>query len=350
MLRPLFDPPSQQQHHSQPTATAALSHARRLLTLAALAALLLSAPALANAQPHEKHKRSANVPPNHPTPESFNGQPIPATQLKVLPVGLYLPVALHHALKAGDTRPGTPIQAYTTQRVPVAASLYMPRGVEILGTVVASNAGSAQSALTLRFTTLRYGGHDLPLHADALAIGNFSNVDDTYLPQTAVTDPTDSSPANWTTRQLGGDILTRQAWYGVLVNTRTQRVGFGDFNGVYADPQAPVDAPPTTPLVARLPRALGAFSSDASGLYGFDHDATLASGGGNITVTSPGRAKLRAADNLLLKTYDPAAPTTLATAAKPAMIPARPAPITQPDEMTPTATVLSTQAPSSPKL
>ncbi len=313
-------------------------------------------PALANPQPREKHKRSAIVPPNHPTPASFNGQPVPAAQLKTLPVGLYLPVALHHALKAGDTRPGTPIQAYTTQRIPVAAGLYLPRGVEVLGTVVASADGPAQSNLTLRFNTLRYGSHDLPLHADALAIGNFSNVADTYIPQAVVTDLTDSSPANWTTRQLGGDILTREAWYGVLVNTRTQRVGFGDFHGIYADPQAPSDthsdAPADTPLVARLPRALGAFSSTASGLYGFDHAATLASGNGDITVTSPGRAELRAADNLLLKIYDPAAPSTAATVTKPTAPPAaaaHPAPTSQPDDMTPTAAAIDVHAPSAPK-
>ncbi len=299
---------------------------------------LLALPAQVRAQPPS----SAESPASSLT----KSQPADTTQSLRLSPGTYLPVALYHTLKAGATAPGTPIQAFTTQRIPVAPGRYLPRGVALSGTVLRSTATPAGTAITLRFTTLRYGGHDTPIRTAALAIANFTNVDDTYAPMTVTGDPSDTSRANWTTMQVGGDTVIRSGWTGPVVNERTQRVGFATFHGVYADPPS---SPTATEHPTTLPLALGAFSSTASGLYGFDHDATLATGDGDITVTAPGHLELHANDNLLLKTYDPAAPTTLAAATKPAATSARPAPITQPDEMTPTAAALSTQAPSSPK-
>ncbi len=267
-----------------------------------------------------------------PLPAAEKSKPIAVEELVSLPAGIYLPVALYHSLKAGSSQPGTPVEAFTTQRVPVARERYLPRGTAIFGTLLRSGTSDTVSAISspanaisgasgprarattliLRFTSLRYRNHDFPLQANALAIANFTDVADTSAPLSAIADPSDSSPANWTTRQIGGDVLTRSNWIGTLDNTRMQRVGFADFHGVYADPPAepalttPQAAPITTPTTApnaALPRALGVFSSTAHGLYGFDFRATLTSPNGVITLTAPGRAELRSNDNLLLQVF-----------------------------------------------
>ena len=236
-------------------------------------------------------------------------RPMDVAQLGTLPRGIYLPVALAHTLKAGATPAGTPIEAFTTQRIPVAPHRFLPRGVALHGTVIrstviSSKQGAGGTWLTLRFTTLHYGNRDVPLRTGALAIANFTNVDDTYAPMTATGDPGSNSQANWTTRQIGGDVLMRSDWQGALLNDYSQRVGFADFNGIYADPPhgSGVNASETDASGSSLlPLALGVFSSTAHGLYGFDLHDTLTSGDGEFTVTAPKHLELRSNDNLLLQ-------------------------------------------------
>ncbi len=221
------------------------------------------------------------------------------SELVGLSPGVTLPVQLGRSLRAGKVRVGTQIVARTTQRVPVSEDAYLKAGAELDGEVVASIAGnnaSTPATLSIRFTRLRYGKQSIPLKTKAIAIANFMQVSYAFQPADGGPDMGNFSEANWTTKQVGGDTIVRTGWAGPVVGIGLGTVGRADYYGVYSMPAASPDDGPT------FPRALGVFSTTASGLYGFGHGSALQSADGTITVTGPGKSiELRNGDNLLLE-------------------------------------------------
>lgn len=223
------------------------------------------------------------------------------SELQVVPAGITLPVQFGRTLRAGKTRPGTVIVVETTQRVPVTEDTYLDRGVKVRGEVVASTlgdrTGAHPSVLTLRFTELEYRGRTIPVATKAVAVANLMAVDDTFLPAIGAIDKGNSNPANWTTKQVGGDVVCRSGWIGEVVDTATRTVGSADFYGVYSLPVRIGEGKD-----GLVPKAMGVFSTTAKGMYGYEHGATLESAGGAMTITSPEKsAVIRNGDNLLLE-------------------------------------------------
>ena len=226
---------------------------------------------------------------------------VAVAELQPLASGVTLPVRLGRSLQAGKVKPGTGIVVTTTQRVPVGAGFYLHHGAKLRGAVVASVKGDGTSAqpsvLSLRFTSLEYRGRTVPIATRAIAIANFVQVDETAVPTMGVADRGNSSPASWTTLQVGGDVLARDGWIGELCDSTLQPVGSADYYGVYTLPRRPPggDGP-------AFPRALGVFSTTASGLYGMEEGTALQSPAGTITLTRPaGKLLLRDGDDLLLE-------------------------------------------------
>lgn len=221
-----------------------------------------------------------------------------ATTLSPLPAGLTLPVTLKQRLQAGRTATGTAIQAVTTQRILLPNGLYLKAGAHLLGSVLAST--STPPSLDLRFTTLQVHDQTVPISVRAIAIANFTDVSDTALPANSSTDRGNPSPANWTTRQIGGDEVVRSGWSGDVINNTTQTVGFANYDGVYASPPKPGD----------VPHAVGSFSTSAHGLYGKSPDCTLNSPVSIITIgCTNSRPELHSGDNLLLEILPTSSPS-----------------------------------------
>ena len=215
--------------------------------------------------------------------------------LEPLAAGVTLPVQLGRSLRAGEVKAGEKIVVRTTQRVPVAAGRYMKRGAEVLGEVVTSVEGDGTAAkpsvLTLRFTQLRYRKQTMPVRVKAIAMANFTDVAETFYPTNGGADRGNPSEANWTTRQVGGDVVVRSGWVGDVMDESSRTVGFADYWGVYR-------------MAAGVPRALGVFSASAAGLYGFDDGVSLepAKGDGEITLMGVGKKLLvRSGDDFLLE-------------------------------------------------
>jgi hypothetical protein len=224
---------------------------------------------------------------------------VAVSRLVALSPGVTLPVQLSRSLYAGKVPVGTRIVAKTTQRVPVGEDLYLKRGAELIGVVVASSAedkGAGRPAtLTFEFTQLRYGKQTVPVRTKAIAIANFTDVGETFLPVTGGADRGNASEASWTTKQVGGDEVVRSGWVGDVVGSRMETVGYADYWGVYSLPMTLLGD-------GTLPRAMGVFSTTAAGLYGFDKGTELHSAGGRITLMrAGGRVLIRSGDNLLLE-------------------------------------------------
>jgi hypothetical protein len=220
------------------------------------------------------------------------------SELQPIPAGVTLPVQLDRTLRSGKVKPGTVFTVTTTQRVPVSEETFLDRGAKLRGEVVTSTAGDGTAAhpavLVIRFTQLSYRGQTVPIVTGAVAAASRLAVDDTFLPTNPSFDQFTSNPANWTTRQVGGQLVARAGWVGPVVAVGLRTVGSADYYGVYSLPLE-TDA-------VRFPRAIGIFSTTAEGMYGYEHGATLESSGGAITITSPERrAVIRAGEGLLLE-------------------------------------------------
>jgi hypothetical protein len=223
------------------------------------------------------------------------------SELRPLQAGITLPVAVGHTLRAGKVKPGTVFLLKTTQRVPVSEDAYLNRGAELRGEVVTSDAGDRTEAhpatLTIRFTQLSYKGITVPLVTKAVAMANLMDVDGTFLPLMGGPDRGNSSEASWTTAQVGGQEVVRSGWIGPVVGRGLITVGRADYYGVYS---LPVQLGGADGVM--VPLAIGVFSTNAQGLYGYDTGTQLESSGGLITITNPkGQAVIRAGDHLLLE-------------------------------------------------
>ncbi len=225
----------------------------------------------------------------------------PVLELQPLRAGIWLPVAVGRSLRAGKVKPGTVFVLKTTQRVPISEDAYLDRGAAVRGEVVTSDAGDRTAAhpatLAIRFTQLSYRGMTVPLETRAVAMANLMYVDGTFLPLMGGADRGNSSEASWTTAQVGGQQVVRSGWIGPVVGLGLRTVGSADYYGVYSLPVqlGGADGVP-------VPRAIGVFSTNAQGLYGYDTGTQLESSDGLITITNPkGQAVIRAGDHLLLE-------------------------------------------------
>ncbi len=223
------------------------------------------------------------------------------TTLSAIPPGVTLPVSISRSLRAGKVKVGTSVSLETTQRVPVAPHLYLKAGAKVRGEIVASQAANTARrtppSLSIRFTALEYGHQSVPLSARAVAVANFTDVGDTFLPAMGGPDRGNSSQASLTTTQVGGDEVYRSGWVGDVCDRVMRKVGYADYNGVYALPRMT-----SSDAVEALPRAVGVFSTTAQGLYGFDDASTLSFCDGIVTLVGGGKSLVvRNGDNFLLE-------------------------------------------------
>jgi hypothetical protein len=186
-----------------------------------------------------------------------------ANRLVAPPAGGTLPIVLVKTIKSGELKPGQPVIGRFLQRVPVGAGEYLPAKVEILGQIVSVTP----SSLSLLFTQLRWKAQTLPIHVRLLAAASSQEVFQTKLP-VGGTDRGTSSPADWTTRQVGGDEVYLSAGWGKVYNQYSEPVGYADLGGIYADPSSKTE----------LPRAVGPFSITATGIHGMP----------DFSIVSPG--------------------------------------------------------------
>jgi hypothetical protein len=186
------------------------------------------------------------------------------------PPGQTLPISLQTALQSGKLAPGQVIRAELMQRVPVSSGGYLPRRVEVLGKVVRCDA----SSVSILFDQLRWKGQTIPVHLELRAAASLNNVFQTTMPVGGI-DRSISSPADWTTRQVGGDEVYRSAGSGKVYNQYSEPVGFADLHGVYQDART----------AGELPRAMGPFSTSAEGLHGLTGFKILSPGGAGTPVT-----------------------------------------------------------------
>jgi hypothetical protein len=186
------------------------------------------------------------------------------------PVGATLPVRIDRTLKPHNLQVGQAVTGELMQTVPVSTRNSLPEGAKLEGRVVSVG----DKSISILFDQLRWKDRTLPVHVRLIAAAAPNNVYETKAPLGA-TDRATSNPNDWTTRQVGGDEVYLSGGSGKVYDRYSQPVGYADFSGVYASPPSP-DQPP---------RAIGPFSSTASGLHGFPALSIVSAGGTNAPIT-----------------------------------------------------------------
>jgi hypothetical protein len=194
----------------------------------------------------------------------------PASHLLAPSPGTTLPVALTKSVKPMHPVVGQPISARFIQRVPLSPVSYLPPNVEVVGRVVSSNS----SSISILFTQLRWKDETVPIHLQLVSAASAYDVFWASMPLGA-TDRSTSSPADWTTRQIGGDEVYRAAGSGKVYDQYSQPVGYADLNGVYQSPSS----------AGEPARAMGPFSTTATGLYGLEGFSIVSPGGAGVPIT-----------------------------------------------------------------
>lgn len=194
----------------------------------------------------------------------------PVSHLVAPPPGATLPIAMVKTVKPAHLVVGQPITARFIQRVPVTTNSYLPANVEVLGHVVSCSP----SSLSILFTQLRWKGQTVPIHLQLVSAASPYNVIQAGMPLGA-TDRGTSSPADWTTRQVGGDEVYRFAGAGKVYDRYSQPVGYADLHGVYQGPSSSGEPP----------RAMGPFSTTATGLHGLTGFSIVSPGDAGVPIT-----------------------------------------------------------------
>ena len=222
--------------------------------------------------------------------------------VKPLAPGTILPVSLDTAVHWNHAYPGQRIRATVMQSIPGTA---IHRGARLEGEVIAVTQ-APQHRLVLRFTTLRLRHAQLPVAVSLRAMASLLEVEEAEVPEDMAMRGT--VPENATTRQIGGQQVYRG---GGPVAEGMVAVGQPVAYGILAVPMAHPGEPCRASVGdSSSPQAFWVFSSDACGLYGYDHlrleHAGRSRPAGEIVFTaSHPNATLQSGSGLLLRVRPP---------------------------------------------
>ncbi len=226
-----------------------------------------------------------------------------ATSGQQIPAGTTLPVMLRSTLDAKKDAPGRKISARVMQEIRLPDGTSIPVGSHIVGHVLEVNTTSP-SRLVVKFDRLNSRRQSIPLTTSLRAVASMSDVFEAQLP-TNNFDEFGTTPADWTTIQVGGDAVYRGS--GQVVSRDDRVVGSATVGG---DVTAKLAAVPERGCRGAIDgndreQALWIFSPSACGVYGF-HDLRVAHAGrsdplGEIALESPTNVLVRGGSGLLLR-------------------------------------------------
>jgi hypothetical protein len=219
-----------------------------------------------------------------------------------IPPATALPVTLNSPLNVNKVVPGQPIAASIAQDVPLPSGGRIRAGSRVTGRVLqAGTKVGRRTYIRLRFDQVGADGRNIAITASLRAVASTQEVQDAELP---LHEPiAGESPTNWTTTQVGGDVVYRG---GGHVMHDTTVVGDPVKDGVLAV-LVEVRYPGCETASGDRRLALWVFSSSACGAYGFRGRLDIAHAGdsspmGEIVLESKKNVNLGTGTALLLIT------------------------------------------------
>ncbi len=125
-----------------------------------------------------------------------------------LPAGTALPIALSSALDAKKDKPGKKFEGKTMQEIRLPSGATIKSGSRVTGSILEVTKPAAGGwRIALRFEQLVNDGRVVPLTVSLRAVAAAEDVFSAGIPINTASDY--ESRANWTTRQVGGDVMNR---------------------------------------------------------------------------------------------------------------------------------------------
>lgn len=228
-----------------------------------------------------------------------------------IPAGTVLPVMLRTTLDARKARVGQKIEARVMQDVPLSSQTRIRAGAKLVGHVVevtrpgptSGSPGSPGSRIAMSFDRLMIGGAAIPVTTSLRSLASMMEVFEAQLPTNAI-DDYGTTPADWVTVQIGGNVVYRgngtvmydnqvvgRSTVGGDVTAKLIASGDGTCRGVAAGNDRE--------------QALWLFSPSACGAYGFAGLKIVHAGRqdpvGQIILASDKNVHLPAGSGLLLR-------------------------------------------------
>ena len=222
-----------------------------------------------------------------------------------IPSGTALPITLSSTLDATKVKPGQPIAGSIAQDVPLPSGAKIRAGSRVNGRVLqAGLLPAGGSYLRIRFDRVRAhsDGRAIPVTTSLRALASPWAVQEAQLPKHSPYRR--ESPANWTTVQVGDDVVYRG---GGHVMHGDAVVGDPVRDGVLAELTAEPESGCAGSAHRRL--ALWVFASSACGAYDFVDDLAITQAGdtnpiGEIVLQSKKNVKIPTGSALLLITTE----------------------------------------------
>jgi hypothetical protein len=219
-----------------------------------------------------------------------------------IPPATALPVTLNSTIDVRKVVSGQPITASIAQDVPLPSGGKIPAGSRVTGRVLqAGTKVGGRTYVRLRFDQLGANGRDVAITTSLRAVASPREVQDAQLPQHGPI--LGESPANWTTTQVGDDVVYRGG--GHVMHDATV-VGDPVKDGVLAVLLA-VRRPGCETGSGDHRLALWVFSSSACGAYGYFGRLDIARAGdsspmGEIVLESKKNVRVGTGSAMLLIT------------------------------------------------
>jgi len=203
---------------------------------------------------------------------------------QALPAGTVLPVSVKSRIESKKEATGKKFEGSVMQEVLSSDGRVIKRGARVSGHIVSAS----DSKLVLRFDSVEDSGQTIPLNVRLLAVASMTSVADAESPVNAVPDlPTNE----WTTRQVGGDVVFRGRGITKSASGVTGKWLDGSNVLMMLTPNPDVGCE-NGPGYERV-QSLWLFSSAACGTYGFK-DLTIA----RDESTTPGNIELDSESNV----------------------------------------------------
>jgi hypothetical protein len=126
-----------------------------------------------------------------------------------IPVGTAIPIMLGSELNAKKGKIGQQIEGKVMQDVPLPGDEKIKKGSRVAGRIVSlTRTGSSGSSMVVRFDTVEDHDRTIPIQTAVLAIASMGSVAQAQVPINVGSSDIDPV-TQWTTRQVGGDIVSR---------------------------------------------------------------------------------------------------------------------------------------------
>jgi hypothetical protein len=223
---------------------------------------------------------------------------------QTIPAGTILPVRLNTSLSSVKCKPGQRITARVMQSVPLPDGAVIRAGSKVVGHVVrvSGSAASGGGEIAIQFDALKTSHSQVPLTANLRAVASFMELQDAQDPTTGADRGT--SPAAFTTVQVGGDVVYRG---GGPVMSGSEVVGRPVPDGVLVRLRAKPGEGCRGDLEGNdRPQALWLFASGACGAYGLplltiSHSGRTAPVGEIVLTARDGELRLPGGTGMLLR-------------------------------------------------